>query len=181
MSIVITINFYLVTFAVPNVNKMIILGVPPHKISIENNLILTWHVLTGRVIFVSFVASHTYMPSWAPNSCCSHSSVLSTTCWQSRCKLALHFSVCTPSRSQSGSSLPSLAHPFSSLSRRNRRTQFICLLFLILWFDHSLSLFWVPYLSQRHQSATAAHWEISTTASCWVLASSDVMIPFSSR
>lgn len=89
------INFYLVTFvtfAVPNVNKMIILGVSTHNMSMENNLVLTWHILTGRVVFSSFssVAPHTYLLSWAPNSCCRHSLVLSATSWQSRCKLALH-------------------------------------------------------------------------------------------
>lgn len=95
-------NFNLVTFvtfAVPNVNNMMILGVPTYKMSMENNLVLTWHILTGRGVFasLSFVAPHTYILSWAPNSCCSCSSVLSATCWKSRCKLTLHVSVCTPS------------------------------------------------------------------------------------
>lgn len=170
------INFYLVTFvtfAVPNVNKMIILGVSTHKMSMENNLVLTWHILTGRVVFSSFssVAPHTYMLSWAPNSCCRHSLVLSATCWQSRRKLALQFSLCTSSHSQSGYSLPSLAHPFPSLSRRNGNTHLSCLtchLFLVLWFGHSLSLFWVPFLSQCHRGVAAAHWEIGNAAPCRV-------------
>lgn len=99
--------------------------------SMENNLVLTWHILTGRVVFssFSFVAPHTYMLSWAPNSWCSQSLLFSATCWQSRCKLPLHFPVCSPSRPQSDSSLLSLAHPFPSLSRRNGNTQLSCLTF----------------------------------------------------
>lgn len=155
----------------------------------ENNLVLTWHIVTGRVVFASFsfVAPHTCMLSWAPNSCCSYSSVLSVDCQLHADSLDANWlctSVCAPSHSRSGSSLPSLAHPFPSLSRRNGNTQLsclTCLLFLLLWFGHSLSLFWIPFLSQCHQGITAAHGGISNAAPRGVLASSDVMIPFSSR
>lgn len=66
----------------PNVNKIIISGLPTHKMIMENNLVLTWHILIGRGVFpsLSFVAHHTYMLNLAPNSCCSHSSVLSVGC-----------------------------------------------------------------------------------------------------
>lgn len=83
-------------FAVPNVNKMIVLGVCMlcmHKMSMESNLVLAWHIQSGRLVFSSFscVVSHTYLLSWNPNKCWSHSLVLSVTCRQSRCKLLLHF------------------------------------------------------------------------------------------
>lgn len=176
-------NFYwvtLVTFAVPNVNKMMILGVPTYKMSVENNLVLTWHILTGRVVFASFsfVAPRIYMLSWAPNSCYSHSSVLSATV-ESLDANWLYMSL----HSKSFSQAPYFPR-FPSLSSRNGNTQLsclTCLLFLLLWFGHSLSLFWVPFLSQCHWGVTAAHWEISNAAPCRVLARSDVMIPFSSR
>lgn len=108
-------NFYwvtLVTFAVPNVNKMMILGVPTYKMSVENNLVLTWHILTGRVVFASFsfVAPRIYMLSWAPNSCYSHSSVLSATV-ESLDANWLYMSLSALQVVQSGSLLPSLSIP----------------------------------------------------------------------
>lgn len=111
------ISLTLVTFAmfaVRNVNKMIILGVCTRKMSMERNLVLPWHILGGRVVFSSFscVVSHTYLLSWNPHKCWSHSLVLSVTCRQSRCKLLLRF--CQHSNSFSVRLLTSL--PSTALS-----------------------------------------------------------------
>ena len=112
----ISLTFTVVTFGmftVPNVSKVIVWGVCGHKMSMENYLVLTWHIQTCRVVFSSssFVAADTYLRSWTPNSCRSHALVLSATYWQSRCKLLLHFCVNAPIPSQSGSWFPSLSVP----------------------------------------------------------------------
>lgn len=150
-----------VTFAVPNVNKIIFLGFSTQKMSMENNLILTWHILAGRVIFASFsfVAPHTHMLSWAPNSCCSHSSVLSATESLDANWLCTSLSA-LPSCSQS---LPSLAYFFHPYPGEIETFNFLA--------SPASSFFYCDLVtaypcSQSLSCLTAAHWEISNAAPC---------------